>query len=365
MNYVEKNVAERKLPELLTFKNGNPVETVEDFEKRRDEIKLLLQEHEYGYIPANPNHLRVEVVSTDKVFCAGKAPLVKLSFTVTIDEEEFSFPVNAVIPKTPGKHPAFVHINFRPDVPDKYMLSEEIVDRGFATFSFCYNDVTTDNNDFSDGIAKFLSPKHRKQNSPGKIAMWAWAAMRVMDYIVALDNIDTDNVAVVGHSRLGKTALLAGAFDDRFKYVISNCSGCSGAAILRGKTGENLAVLTGVRPFWFCPKYQNYAVHEQTLPLDQHFLLAASAPRHILVGSAREDTWADPESEFLSAHLASEVYEKIYGIKGLVHNGVIPEAKTVLDEGNILYHVREGLHYFSREDWQTYMNYIDKCMGKI
>lgn len=361
MNYVEKNAAERKVPDILTFKNGKPVKTASDFEKRREEIKALLQEHEYGYIPEKPEHLRVEVISTDNVFCAGKAPLSTLKFTVTIGEKEFSFPVYAVIPKKPGKHPAFVHINFRPNVPDKYMPSEEIVDRGFATFSFCYNDVTNDDDNFSDGIAKLLSPKRRKLTSPGKIAMWAWAAMRVMDYVETLDNIDLDNVAVIGHSRLGKTALLTGAFDDRFKYVISNCSGCSGAAVLRGKTGENLAVLANVRHYWFCPKYQNYIVHEEALPLDQHFLLAASAPRHLLVGSAKEDTWADPESEFISAYLASEVYEKIYGLTGLVHNGIIPDATTVFDGGSIHYHIREGLHYFSREDWLAYMNYIDKC----
>ena len=362
MNCVEKIAAERKAPDILTFNNGNPVKSVADFEKRRKEIKRLLEEHEYGYMPERPRHLRVETVSTDTSFCAGKAPLSTLKFTVTVGEEEFSFHVYAVIPKKQERLPALVHINFRPDVPDKYMPSEEIADRGFATFSFCYADITNDDADFSDGIAKLLSPKRRSKSSPGKIVMWAWAAMRVMDYIQALDNIDKDNVAVAGHSVLGKSALIAGAFDERFKYVISNCSGCSGAALTRGKTGETLPLLASVRHYWFSPKYKDYIAHEDLIPLDQHFLLAAAAPRNLLIGSAKEDIASDPESEFISAYLASAVYDKIYGFKGLVHNGSIPDAPTASDGGSIHYHIREGTGYFSREDWLAYMNYIEKCI---
>lgn len=362
MNYVEKNAAERKVPSILIFNDGTPVNTIEDFKHRREEIKILLQEHEYGYIPKKPDHMEVKEVGYDGKFCAGKAPLRKLEFTVTIGEDKFTFPVMATIPKKAVKHPAFIHINFRPDVPDKYIPSEEIIDRGYAVFSFCYNDVTEDYKDFKNGVAKYLVPSRKNQNAAGKIAIWAWAAMRVMDYVETLDNIDKDNIAVIGHSRLGKTALLAGAFDDRFKYVISNNSGCSGAAILRGKTGESLSILVGDRPELFCPRYADYIVFENTLPLDQHFLLAASAPRHLLIGSAYEDTWADPESEFISAYLVSEVYEKIYGIPGLIHENKIPGPKTVLDKGNVCYHIREGIHYLSREDWNIYMDYIDKCM---
>jgi len=360
MDNVTKAALSRGVPELLKFNNGKPVLTEADFELRREEIKSMLEEHEYGKMPDAPEHLSIEVIEKIDRFAAGKAPLTKLSFTVTVNGEKFSFPVYSVIPKTPGKHPAFVHINFRPDVPDMYMPSEEIADAGFAVFSFCYKDVTSDDNRFRNGIARLLSPARRTMTSPGKIAMWAWAAMRVMDYIETLPEIDLERVAVVGHSRLGKTALLTGAFDKRFKFVISNDSGCSGAAISRGKGGESVARITTVFPFWFAKRYAKYASHEDALPFDQHFLLAASAPRHVLIGSAKEDLWADPASEFLSAHLASEAYEKIYGMKGLVHKGEIPEATTVLDEGNVQYHVREGVHFFSREDWKYYMNFILK-----
>lgn len=364
MNLVELDAKERRVPDIFTFNNGSAVKSIRDFERRREEIRELLLEYEYGKIPSRPDHFSVTVTDTDKSFSAGKATLLTLKITVEIGNASFSFPLYSVIPNAPGKHPAFIHINFTPNVPDRYMPSEEIVDRGYATFSFCYNDVTLDNDNFCDGLARIFIPSKRVGNTPGKISLWAWAAMRVMDYVETLDEIDTENVAVIGHSCLGKTALLAGAFDERFKYVISNDSGCSGAAILRKKTGENLAILASARHYWFCPNYVKYTMREEELPLDQHFLLAACAPRHILIGTAEEDAWADPESEFISAHLAGEVYEKIYKLPGLRHDGKIPRARCVLDGGNISYHIRAGGHYLSREDWNIYMDYIDKQMKK-
>jgi len=364
MTFAELDAAIRGVPDIFTFNNGDAVVDANDFERRREELLALLSEYEYGKLPPRPDHFSVEVINEDKKFCAGKANLLTLKMTLEIGSSTFSFPLYSVIPNTPGKHPAFIHINFRPNVPDKYMPSEEIADRGYATFFFCYSDVTSDDENFANGLSRILIPSKRVGSTPGKIAIWAWAAMRVMDYVETLDSIDTENVAVIGHSRLGKTALLAGAFDRRFKYVISNDSGCSGAAILRKKTGENLAVLAAVRHYWFCPNYAKYTIREEELPLDQHFLLAAIAPRHILIGSAEEDTWSDPESEFISAHLASEVYERIYKIAGLSHDGKIPRARSVLDGGNICYHIRHGEHYLSREDWNIYMNYIDKKLKK-
>lgn len=359
MNSIDKIIEERKIPNVLITKRGKAIKTAKDFDKNRAEIKKLLEEHIYGVMPERPEHLDVELLSEDRVFCAGKAPLQTLKFTVTVGNEKFSFPVRAVIPKSEKKLPAFIHINFRPDVPDKYMLSEEIAEEGFAVFSFCYKEVTSDDKDFKNGVARLLSPKRRTQNSPGKIAMWAWAAMRVMDHIETLDAIDKENVAVIGHSRLGKTALVAGAFDERFKFAISNDSGCSGAAITRGKQGEHISDITGVKGEWFCKRYEKYSVDESSLPLDQHYLLSLIAPRHIVIGSAEEDLWADPTSEFLSAYLASSVYE-LYGLTGLVHNGEIPTPKSILDKGNICYQVRHGLHYLSREDWLVYMDYVKK-----
>lgn len=363
MSRLDDLIKERNIPDALADAGGKKITTTEDFREHRDKLKRILAEEVYGYIPPAPEHMDVEEKSVDEVFCAGKASLYELVFHVTVGGVTKSFPVRAVIPKNATRLPAFVMINFRSEVPDKYLPSEEIADRGYAVFSFNYKDVATDDGDFTAALAPLFTPKKRALSSPGKIAMWAWAAMRVMDHIETLPMIDRENVAVIGHSRLGKTALVAGAYDERFKYVISNDSGCTGAALTRGKGGESVSRITEVFPYWFCPRYVANAPKYDTRGYDQNFLLALSVPRHLMIGSAEEDLWADPVSEFLCLYETNRVYD-LYGMKGLVTPDVIPAAKTVLGEGDALYHVRHGMHYFSREDWLAYMDYIDAKIGK-
>jgi len=355
---IEQLINERRLPKLLVNSLGEKVASSEDFYERRAELTELLLEKEYGRIPPRPEHMNVEIKKEDTRFCAGKATLRHLELTCQLNGRVFSFPAASVIPKG-DNIPAFVHINFRSDVPDKYMPSEEIADCGYAVFSFNYEDVTKDSIDFESGIAPYLCRDRSADNAPGKIAMWAWAAMRLMDYIQTLPVIDKDNIAVVGHSRLGKTALLTGGIDERFNYVISNDSGCCGAAILRDKDGETLEKICEVFPHWFCPGLVKGNKNPAALPFDQHMLLALTVPRHLIVGSAENDLWADPKSEFLCLAAVNPAYN-IFGMRGLVHEDKIPTATSVLNEGDSAYHIRHGNHYFSREDWLYYINYIDK-----
>ena len=353
----------RNIPDLLTSFSGEKVTDIKSFLARKEEIKKLLQEKEYGFIPQPPEKMTVDAEEKFPNFAAGKAKRLELTFNVTVNGETRSFPAVSVIPKKEGPHPAFIFINFRPDVPDRLLPSEEIVDEGFAVFSFNYSTATTDNGDFTTGVAPLFVGEERRPTDPGKIAMWAWCAMRVMDYVETLDNIDLDNVAVIGHSRLGKTALLTGAFDERFKYVISNDSGCSGAAITRGNVGESVEYITDVFPHWFCPNYKDERDNFENAGYDQHFLLALSAPRYLMIGSAKEDLWADPKSEFLSAYIASDAW-KLYGKRGLVAGDEIPEAKSVLPDGEVMYQVRYGTHYLSREDWGEYIKFIKSKMAQ-
>ncbi len=359
-----KGILDRRgVPNALVFNSGEPVKTAEDFEIRREEIKRILAEEEYGAVPPKPDHLSVEVESRMDSFSAGKAPLKRLKFICTFGEKKISFPVYSIIPKKSKPIPAFVVISFRRNVPDIYLPAEEITDRGFALFSFCYTDISSDDNNFSSELTKQLVPTRRKKSASGKIALWAWAAMRVMDYVETLACIDKENVAVIGHSRLGKAAMLAGGFDERFKYIISNDSGSGGAAISRGKIGESFDDMARTFPFWFCPKWLENTISARPHNFDQNFLAALSVPRHLMIGSATEDFWADPESEFLGCASTNSAYE-LYGKQGLVYGDEIPESKTVLDGGEALYHIRDGLHYFSREDWLVYMDYIDKVIGR-
>ena len=146
---------------------------------------------------------------------------------------------------------------------------------------------------------------------------------------------------------------------------ISNDSGCSGASLARKGTGESVPVITNVFPFWFCPRYvKSAASFTETSKFDQHFLLSLIAPRYLVIGSAEEDSWADPTNEFLCAVAASEAYD-LLGVRGLVHGGEVPTAKSVLDEGKVCYHIRKDGHYMSREDWHVYMNYVRKNSGRL
>lgn len=350
-------IKERALPDVL-----GGAATPCEWEKRREVIFELLQKEEYGFLPPKPDCVEFyeDKNSCLKNFAAGKAELKKYIVKTDVGGKRFSFPFYSTVPCGGEGLAAFLHINFRDAVPDRYMPNEEIIDNGFAVFSFCYEDVTSDDADFSNGLAGvLLDGEKRKCDTFGKIALWAWAAMRVMDCIEKIPQIDKTRVAVCGHSRLGKTALLCGAADTRFCAAFSNDSGCCGAAISRNKIGETVEKICDVFPYWFCKNFQKYRNAEHKMPFDQHFLAALAAPRHIHIASAEEDLWADPLSEQLTCVAASPVWE-IFGKKGFVaedreaHNG------EAFHDGFIGYHKRSGTHYFSRDDWHYYFDFMKK-----
>ena len=339
---LEKKINERNLPKL----------------SGRKEMLEILQGEEYGFIPPKPDKLSfAEEKDIVPNFCAGKANLSKITLSSEICGKIFDFPMYAAVPAEDGKYPFFVHINFRDCVPDRYMPTEELIDNGFAVLSFNYEDVTSDDGDFSSGLAGIIFPDgKRAESDPGKIAQWAWAAMRCMDYAESNPRLDCKKSVVCGHSRLGKTALLTGAIDERFAFSYSNDSGCSGAALSRSKTGETISDICKRFPFWFCEKYKAYAGNEAELPFDQHFLLAATAPRYAYVASAAADLWADPVSELLCCAAASKDFIKNnFGEPGNAEN--IGESRN-LHGDRIGYHIRRGKHYFSREDWNRFISFF-------
>lgn len=350
---IEKLLHERKLMPIWEDERT-------PWDERRKEITKMLCSEEYGFLPGEPINLSWKVLEEDRGFCAGKVTLKKVLLKAVMENGTFSFPVYTAIPNENKKHPFFVHINFRDNIPDKYLPLEEICDRGFAVLNFCYTDVTSDDNDFSNGLAGVVyNGKARHKSDGGKIALWSWAASRVMDYAKTINELDLSNGCVVGHSRLGKTALLTGALDKRFSCAISNNSGCSGAAISRKKQGESIRNIYDRFPFWFCENFEKYLDNPFELPFDQHFLLAALAGRRVYVSSAAEDLWADPDSEFLSCVATDEVYKKL-GLKGFVYPDRLPQSGDSFHEGKIGYHLRKGIHYLSREDWINFMKFLKK-----
>jgi len=339
------------LPSLFTSDMRLPG----DWRARRAELLDLLSREEYGYTPAAPASVSANILSTERV-CAGKGNQSHVELTFDTPTGPFTFPFNLVMPVSDKPVPAFVALCFRPEIPDKYLPMEEILDHGFAVASIHYNDVTTDG-PVIDGLAEKypIDPA----TGWGKLGMWAFAASRVMDYLETLSEIDHSRVCVIGHSRLGKTALWCGAQDERFSMAVSNDSGCSGAAISRGKVGEDISAITNRFPYWFCGNYKNWAGREFDAHFDQHMLLALLAPRRLYVCSATEDEWADPDSEYAGAKAASEAWAFLRA-PGLIGPEITPAPETPLHEGHVAYHLRTGPHFQGREDWNYVMAYREK-----
>ncbi|MBR2460234.1 MAG: acetylxylan esterase [Clostridia bacterium] len=357
MNCIKELLAARKLPELLEFADGTKV-TADRWEERRLEMLDILRREEYGYAPPAPAYVRSEVIQAPKADYANKATVSYLNLTVPTDKGEFTFPIAQVVPtKRPesGKVPTFVLINFRPELPDKYFPVEDIVDAGCAVIRIYYNDVAFDGQDnFAGGIASHFD---RSKYTWGKIGMWAWAASRAFDYLESVDWADLSRVAVIGHSRLGKTALWCAANDTRFAMACVNNSGCSGDAITRDKKGERVAQITKNFPFWFCDNYRKYCNNEYGMPFEQHFLVACVCPRKVAIGCALDDEWADPESQYLSACAASPAWELV-GKTGIIHPDRLPVPGDFFHSGDVAYHLRAGAHFLSTEDWRHYLTLI-------
>lgn len=320
----------------------------------RREMLEMLSHQLFGMSPEAPASLQAKILEEKREF-GGKALRREIRLTFNTPSGPFSFPYALLTPAKQEKSPAFVSVNFRKEIPHHYLPAEEMIDRGFALAALYYQDVTSDSGEW-DGIAPFY-PRDEKIGW-GKIGMWAFAMSRVMDDLLTRPEIDEKRIAAVGHSRLGKTALWCGAQDERFSLVVSNASGCAGAALARGNTGEKVKDITANFPYWFCGHYSNWAEKENEMPFDQHMLLALIATRNLYVSSADEDAWACPENEFLSCAAASSAWQK-GGKGGLVTPDCLPQLHQPLHAGEIGYHIRKGTHYFSRTDWGYLMDYRD------
>ena len=349
-------------PPILNFNDGSAV-TKEIWGKRREEMLELLSRFSYGYTPKIDVKVEARRTESIRYDCAGKCSHERVTLAYITSRGESSFPIQIFKPLYVERPAVFLHIAFGL-APNWYIPLEEIIDAGYALVVVDYRDMVNDNlySDFSDGIAAhFGTTSERRPDEWGKIGMWAWGASRVMDYLVAeRDDLDTSKVALIGHSRLGKTALWCGAQDERFAAVISNNSGYGGAASSKYGSGERITDFIKYGSYdWYCEAFKDFADKEDSKPYDQSFLLSLIAPRYLLVGSAELDSGADPESEFLTTAHASAAWE-LLGEKGLVSTtDDMPVPGALLDKGNILYHYRKGKHYLSREDWAAYIKFLD------
>ena len=345
---------ELKLPEGLPMPDG----------MSKPELLELLLTQEYGFPPEPPLSVHAEEIETDAAgakaeLCGGEAVLKHIRLTCRMANGDFSFPLISVFPaKIETPVPCFLLIGFGAALPDTLPL-QEIVGRGYGLLYFCYTDITPDDGDFSAGLAGLVFPEGRTEGRQcGKLGLWAWAASRAADYALTLPFADPARLSLVGHSRLGKTVLLAGALDERFHCVFANDSGTSGAALFRGNRCETLQRIRQAFPWWFCKRFAASDAGEEALPFDQHFLLAANAPHRVYVASAQDDPWADPVNEYLSC-AAADGYFRQNALPGLVHPDRVPLPGETFHKGWIGHHLRAGGHDLRREDWLCFMDYLE------
>lgn len=365
---VKELIKEKGYTSVTELFNGKPL-TKDNHEEYRKELISLLEKYSYGITPKTQvKSVTGKIIYHDEIAYAGKATEEKIELTFTTDKFSYSFPVHMFVPNAVKKAPIFLHIAFRP-APDRYHPIEDIIDRGYAVAIMVYKDIVNDNGyeDFSDGVAPlFGTKKPRKDDEWGKIGMWAFCASRVLDYIINdRKDVDGNKAIVIGHSRLGKTALWCGAQDTRFWGVVSNNSGYGGAASARKHMGEKITAFIEYGTYdWFCENYKLFKNEKEDFkPYDQSQLLALIAPRYLCVGSSKEDWGADPIAEYLTTCHASKVWEKL-GETGLVYPDRLPEIGDHFKEGKIGYHLRANRHFFSVNDWRAYMDFFDKKLGR-
>jgi hypothetical protein len=357
-NEDESKVPPYTLPDPLVLADGRKVSDARTWTgERRPELLRLFETHVYGRTPAGGPRPRFEVVKTDPSALGGRATRKDVAIVFGQGAAARRMDLLLYVPngaKAPA--PVFLGLNFDRNDAVKWPV-ETIVERGYGVASAYYGDLFPDRADGASDSVLTLFPARSGPEAWGAIGVWAWAMSRALDYLETDHAVDAKRVAVLGHSRIGKAALWAGAQDPRFAIVISNESGCGGAALSKRIYGETVAAITKRFPHWFCANFARYADREAELPVDQHELLALIAPRPLYVASAVDDRWADPKGEFLGALGADPVY-RLLGTEGLPAREMPGIDQPV--HGTIGYHVRSGGHALTDYDWRQYLAFADR-----
>jgi hypothetical protein len=326
----------RKLPDPFLMNNGKRVKSKADWTKRRREIKAMMLYYQYGHMPPAPKNVTAKVLSSEIVY-EGSATKKHVLLSMG-PGKKIKVNVGIIIPKGKGPFPVILKNNSRIfNVP----IAEEIVKRGYIVADYNRTDLDPDRK-ATVGPAQTTYPDY----DWATLSVWAWGGMRVIDYLLTLDVVDKKRIAFTGHSRGGKTALLAGALDERIALVAPNGSGCGGAGCYRyeGENAESLEKITQPRRFsyWFHSRFRDFADKETKLPFDQHFLKALVAPRALISVDALGDLWANP-----------------YGTQQS-HRGAKPVFDFLGAGEKLGIYYRKGGHSQNRDDWRTLVDFADK-----
>lgn len=398
VNYDESQVQKYRLPSPFIVDESTYIETPEQWNSiQRPRLLKLFKEEMYGQMPkVDRKKLKFEVLKTVDHALEGKAIRKEIRIYFDAPNKTPKADMLVYIPKNAaGPVPCFFGLNFKgnhsitqeKDVLDPGLIEgsrfkasdrkdlrgasasrwqlDKVIDRGYALATIYYEEIEPDSDaNFKYGVHPLFNkefPDQTKGDYPGAITAWAWGLSRGLDCLNTIKEINPKKVIVIGHSRLGKTALWAGVNDPRFAAVISNNSGCGGAAISRRNYGETLAIMNKAFPHWFCANFKKYDENVNSLPFDQHELISMIAMRPVYIASALEDRWADPKGEFLGATKADAIY-KLMRTGGF---GNVPRWQPKINQsyGDIIrYHIREGKHDVTAFDWDQYLKFADELI---
>lgn len=387
VNYTESKILPYTLPDPLLMPNGKRVESVEQWmEIQRPYLYHLFEKNVYGRYPRQPIAIHYQIRESSNDALGGIATRKQIRIFLKPDDSSVYIDVLMYLPNQVKKPvPVFLGLNFHGNAaiqPDPHILLSEnsffshqkkagknpvrgnkssswpvttIINNGFGIVTACYSDIEPDNKDgWKTGIRTTMQDILKiKPQEWGAIGAWAWGLSRILDYLEKDPDVNAQKVAVLGHSRLGKTALWAGASDTRFSIVISNDSGEGGAALARRWFGETHKIITTAFPWWFSEAY-NKEDNVFTLPVDQHELLALIAPRPLYVATASLDPWSDPKGMFLAAWHAGSVYH-LFDEEGLGTNSMPPVDHPI--GHTIGFHLRTGKHGLTSYDWEQYLKF--------
>lgn len=362
-NYKEENIKPYKLPDVL-HANGISITTADQWNKSgRPAIIELFRNNIYGRVPTTSYTQKYKIIN-DSIIMDGIVHQKMIDIEIISGLKSLTIHLYIYTPVGAGKSfPAFLLIdNFKsstdPKTKSDFFPVKEALKRGYGMAVFSSSDIDPDNFDnFRDGIHGLLDKNPRTDDAWGTIAAWAWGASRCMDYLQTDKDIKHGEIAIIGHSRGGKTALWAGAEDPRFSMVISNESGAGGAALARRRYGETVEKLNTGFPHWFCSNYKKFNNNEESMPVDMHMLLALIAPRALYVDCADEDLWGDPKGSYLSLYNAVPVY-KLLGYSSDIPMSMPPLEKQLIS-GKVGFHIRGGSHALLLKDWNRIMDFAD------
>ena len=354
---IDKPLIIKAFQDPFMFNNGTRVQTEADWQARRIEIKETLLDLEYGHMPSgHPDNITVQVIQSKLL--GGGHILNTTKIIMTPNSSQPSLTINftlwVYIPNGTGPFPTIVKVG-QEGIGSQEEMSAVMLERGYIYACYDHTELDPDTEGYDvQGPCQEAYPSY----DWGSLAVWAWGAMRVADYLLneswvdapdGIPNVDSNILIITGHSRRGKTALLAGALDERFTMVAPNGSGCGGAGsfLVQGFFSETIASITSTHRYksWFQKDFgNNYGGKEHNLPFDQHFLRALVAPRITLSTEATEDFWSNPIGTQAIYEATLPVYEFL---NATLNNSI---------------HYRSGGHAFTEQDFEVLLNLSDKLL---